>query len=66
MLATRIIKFLIEGFSPSKSTIEAVNELRKLLSKSKGPLPKEEEIIGLTGELIFIQSLIEKILLWKG
>ena len=67
MLATRIIKFLIEGFSPSKSTIEAVNELRKLLSKSKGPLPKEEEIIGLTGELIFIESLIKKdSSLWKG
>tara|TARA_Y100000589_G_C27180039_1_gene640361 strand:+ start:1754 stop:2752 length:999 start_codon:yes stop_codon:yes gene_type:complete len=67
ILATRIIKFIIEGFSPTKATIEAVNELRKLLSRSKGPLPKEEEIIGLTGELIFIQSLIKnKTNLWKG
>ena len=32
------------GFSPSKSTIEAVNELRKLLSKSKGPLQKKKKL----------------------
>ena len=67
MLVSRILQLLIEGSSPSSATMDSVNELRKLLSRSKGPLPKEEEIIGLTGELIFLFSLVEqKQNLWKG
>ena len=67
ILVSRIIQLLIDGSSPSSATIDSVNELRKLLSRSRGPLPKEEEIIGLTGELIFIFSLVEKKQnLWKG
>ena len=67
MLVSRILLLLIEGSSPSSATMDSVNELRKLLSRSKGPLPKEEEIIVLTGELIFIFSLVEKKQnLWKG
>ena len=67
ILVSRILQLLIEGSSPTAATIDSVNELRKLLSRSRGPLPKEEEIIGLTGELIFILSLVEKKPnLWKG
>ncbi|MBO8223114.1 PD-(D/E)XK motif protein [Prochlorococcus marinus str. XMU1401] len=67
ILLSRIIQLLIDGSSPSSATIDSVNELRKLLSRSRGPLPKEEEIIGLTGELIFLFSLVEKKQsLWKG
>ena len=67
ILISRIIQLLIEGSSPTAATIDSVNELRKLLSRSRGPLPKEEEIIGLVGELIFILSLVEKRQdLWKG
>ena len=44
MLATRIIKFLIEGFSPSKSTIEAVNELENYFLNQKDHSQKKKKL----------------------
>ena len=66
-LISRLIRLLSDGSTPNKATIDAVSEFRRLLSRAGGPLPSDEEILGLTGELIFISQIIKKDQsLWKG
>ena len=57
-LISRLIRLLSDGSTPNKATIDAVSEFRRLLSRAGGPLPSDEEILGLTGELIFISQII--------
>ena len=63
----RLIKLKSDGSTPTKATIDVVSEFRRLLSKSGGPLPSDEEILGLVGELVFISQIIKKNQdCWKG
>ena len=66
-LISRLIRLIADGSTPNKATIDAVSEFRRLLSRAGGPLPSDEEILGLTGELIFISQIIKKDQsFWKG
>ena len=49
LLIYRLIKLISDGSTPTKATIDVVYEFRRLLSKSGGPLPSDEEILGLVG-----------------
>ena len=67
LLIYRLIKLISDGSTPTKATIDVVSEFRRLLSKSGGPLPSDEEILGLVGELVFISQIIKKNQdCWKG
>ncbi len=66
-LISRLIRLISDGSTPNKATIDAVSEFRRLLSRAGGPLPSDEEILGLTGELVFISQIIKKDQsFWKG
>jgi hypothetical protein len=67
MLASQVVGYLAAGATPSNACIEAVLIFRKLLSKRGGILPTDEEIVGLTGELLLIRTLVSvDPNLWRG
>lgn len=66
-LANRVVDHLVGGATPSRACMDAVLDFRRLLSRSGGPLPSQEEILGLTGELLLIDRLTRhRPELWKG
>jgi len=66
-LANRVVDHLVGGATPSRACMDAVRDFRRLLSRTGGPLPSQEEILGLTGELLLIDRLIRhRPELWKG
>ncbi len=65
-LTSLIIKNIDDGFSPTLATKEAIEQFKKLF-QSLGKLPPESEIIGLLGELFFVDEIIKiKNDSWKG
>lgn len=66
-LAKRIVDHLISGATPTRACTDAVRDFRRLLSRSGGPLPSDEEILGLTGELLLVDQLVRhRPELWAG
>jgi hypothetical protein len=66
-LANRVVDHLSGGSTPTRACMDAVRDFRRLLSRSGGPLPSAEEILGLTGELLLIERLVRHHQdLWKG
>jgi len=66
-LANRVVDHLAGGATPSRACMDAVRDFRRLLSRTGGPLPSQEEILGLTGELLLIDRLTRhRPELWKG
>lgn len=66
-LANRVVDHLVSGATPSRACMDAVRDFRRLLSRAGGPLPSEEEIIGLTGELLLLERLVRhRPELWRG
>lgn len=67
LLASQVVSHLASGVTPSKACMDAVLEFRRLLSKNGGLLPSEDEILGLTGELLLLRKLVTASLhLWQG
>lgn len=67
VLASQVVKHLADGATASAACMEAVLEFRRLLSRHGGLLPTDEEILGLTGELLLLRLLVsENPELWKG
>lgn len=67
MLALLVVNHLASGATPSKACMDSVQDFRRLLSKHGGVLPTDEEIVGLTGELLLIRSLVTvRPDLWRG
>ncbi|TGH27849.1 MAG: PD-(D/E)XK motif protein [Aphanocapsa feldmannii 277cI] len=66
-LANLVVDHLISGATPTRACLEAVRDFRRLLSRSGGPLPSQEEILGLTGELLLLDRLVRhRPDLWRG
>lgn len=66
-LANRVVDHLVGGATPSRACMDAVRDFRRLLSRAGGPLPPQEEILGLVGELLLINRLVRhRPELWKG
>lgn len=66
-LANRVVDHLVGGATPSLACMDAVRDFRRLLSRAGGPLPSQEEILGLIGELLLINRLVRhRPELWKG
>ena len=67
LLASQVVSHLASGATATKACMEAVREFRSLLSKGGGLLPSEEEILGLTGELLLLRRLVNtRPHLWEG
>ena len=58
LLASQVVSHLASGATATKACMEAVREFRRLLSRGGGLLPSEEEILGLTGELLMLRRLV--------
>jgi hypothetical protein len=67
LLTSQVVSHLASGATPSKACMDAVLEFRRLLSKNGGLLPSEDEILGLTGELLLLRKLVKASPhLWRG
>jgi hypothetical protein len=67
LLSNRVVDLLAGGATASRACMDAVRDFRRLLSRAGGPLPTDEEILGLTGELLLIDRLVRhRPDLWKG
>ena len=65
-LISLIIKNIDYGLSPTLATKEAIEKFQKLF-KSFGKLPPENQIVGLLGELFFVDQILKiKNDYWKG
>ena len=65
-LISLIIKNIDYGLSPTLATKEAIEKFQRLF-KSFGKLPPENQIVGLLGELFFVDQIIKiKNDYWKG
>ena len=65
-LISLIIKNIDYGLSPTLATKEAIEKFQKLF-KSFGKLPSENQIVGLLGELFFVDQILKiKNDYWKG
>ena len=65
-LISLIIKNIDYGLSPTLATKEAIEKFQKLF-QSLGKLPPENQIVGLLGELFFVEQIIKiKNDYWKG
>ena len=63
---SRLIDFISDGSTPTMATKEAINEVKKMI-RGGGPLPPENEIIGLLGELLFVEQITKtNPSLWEG
>ena len=65
-LTRLIIKNIDDSLSPTLATKEAIEQVKKIF-QSLGKLPPESEIVGLIGELFFIDQVTKlRSNLWKG
>ncbi len=66
-VVSTIIDFLNEGSTPIKATSDSIDAFRQFLSRGGSLLPEPEKILGLTGELLFVEYLVKKNPhLWQG